>query len=187
MTRLVLIRHGETDWNREGRYTGQSDIPINDVGLAQARRLAENLRKESLDGLYSSDLARASMTARVVSEATGVEVQQDRRLREIDQGDWEGLPFSEIRHRYHGLLEQRKKDPLSVAPPGGETVGELRARVLDALEDVLRAYPLGIVAIVSHGLPLAIIKTHFQGLPIEAIWDHIPENAAPFMIDTEGP
>ncbi len=187
MTRLVLVRHGETDWNREGRYTGQSDIPLNDVGVAQARRLAKRLRDESLDALYSSDLARAAMTARIVSEVAGVEVQQDRRLREINQGDWEGLPFSEIRLRYHGLFEQRKKDPHSVAPPGGETVGEVRTRVLDALEDILRAHPLGPVAIVSHGLPLAIIKAHFQGLPIEAIWDHIPENAAPFMIDTEGP
>ncbi|MFQ5943120.1 MAG: histidine phosphatase family protein [Anaerolineales bacterium] len=185
MTRLILIRHGETDWNREGRYTGQTDIPLNDVGLRQARNLAERLREELLDALYSSDLARATMTSRLVSEVTGTKVRLDTRLREINQGEWEGLPFNEIRNRYRRILDLRKKEPLSAAPPGGETIGEVQSRVLDSLEDILGNYPHRTVAIVSHGLPLAIIKTHFNDLPIEAIWDHIPENAVPFVIDAE--
>jgi len=179
MTTLILIRHGETDWNIEGRYTGQSDVPLNARGLEQANSLAEQLQGRKIDVIYSSDLRRAHQTAEALAESCGVRILIDPRLREVHQGEWEGMLFKDIRARYSQAWEQRARDPLLVAPPGGETVGEVRARVLEALREILQQHPDGHLAIVSHGLVLALIKVHIAGLPIETVWDHIPNNAEP--------
>ena len=187
MTELILIRHGETDWNVEGRYTGQSDVPLNANGLAQARQVAKRLRGQLLEAIYSSDLLRARQTAEAIAQATGAPLILDPRLREIHQGEWEGLHFDEIRARYAEAFQRRQQDPLNVAPPGGETVGQVRARVLAALEDILRRHPRSRVAIVSHGLALALIKQHLQDLPIQQVWDLIPDNAEPETLPAEAP
>lgn len=185
MTKLFLIRHGETDWNLEGRYQGQSDIPLNANGLLQAEKLAEKLRTQHLDAIYSSDLMRARRTAEILGQATGAPLHIDLRLREINQGEWEGMLFSEIRQRYPELISQRRSDPLSVTPPGGESIEQVRERVLAALDAIVSAHPDGEVAIVSHGLALAIIKVHLSDLPISSVWDQIPENAQPELVSTE--
>lgn len=185
MTDLLLIRHGETDWNLEGRYQGQSDVPLNEEGLKQARDLAQRLQHYPLDAIFSSDLKRAQKTAEILRDVSKAPLYLDPRLREIHQGEWEGMLFSDIRSRYAEAFEERLNDPLQVAPPGGETVGELRRRVLDAIDDIIIRYPHGLVAIVSHGLSLAIIKVHFNNIAIENVWDYIPDNANPEKIIVE--
>src|SRR3990172_6670891 len=160
MTDLILIRHGETDWNLEGRYTGQSDVPLNQGGVDQARRMAEELRGEPLAAIYSSDLARCTRTAELLAEVSGAPLRLDPRLREIDQGEWEGMLFEEIRSRFQQAWERRQQLPLEGSAPGGETVGQLQARVLEALQEILTALPDQAVAVVSHGLALAIIRVH---------------------------
>jgi alpha-ribazole phosphatase len=185
MTTLILIRHGETNWNIEDRYTGQSDIPLNARGLQQAETLASNECVEKIDLIYSSDLQRASETAKRLQAGRAVPLYLDARLREIHQGEWEGLHFDEIHARYRQAWEQRKNAPLQVAPPGGETVGEVRQRVLAAIRDIIKSHPKETVAIVSHGLALAIIQVEVRGLPIETVWDHIPDNAKPKSLEVE--
>ena len=177
MTTLLLIRHGETDWNRQGRYQGQSDVPLNPVGLEQAAAAARALDGRPLDAVYTSDLQRARATAQAVAAATGAPLLEDRRLREVHQGDWEGQLFDDIRVRDAERLAARRRDPLGIPPPGGETVLEVRARALAALDEIVRRHPAGRVAIVSHGLTLAVIKTHLAGAPIESVWERIPPNA----------
>ncbi len=185
MTKLFLIRHGETDWNLEGRYQGQSDILLNANGLLQAEKLAETLRTQHLDAIYSSDLTRARRTAEILARVSESPLHIDPRLREINQGQWEGMLFSEIRERYPELIAQRRTDPLSVTPPGGESIEQVRERVLEVLEAIATTHPVGEVAIVSHGLALAIIKVHLSELPISSVWEQIPENAQPEMFSTE--
>ncbi len=185
MTELVLIRHGETDWNLEGRYQGQSDVPLNERGVQQAEQVAKRLQGQPLEAIYSSDLSRARQTAEALARMTGAPLHLDPRLREIDQGRWEGMLFEDIRQRFAEAFERRKRDPLQVAPPGGETVGQLQQRVLQAVREVLQSHPSGRVAIVSHGLALAVVKVQLQGLPIEAVWDHIPPNAEPEIIEVQ--
>ncbi|MEW6568066.1 MAG: histidine phosphatase family protein [Chloroflexota bacterium] len=185
MTRLLLIRHGETDWNVEGRYQGQSDVPLSEAGRQQARRLAVELRDVPLSAIYSSDLARARETAQMVAEASGAPLRLDARLREVNQGEWEGRLFDDIRHDYADLLQRRRQDPLHVAPPGGETVLELRSRLIPAVEDIVQAHPRANVALVSHGLALAVIKASLNGVPIERVWDLIPGNAEVEWIEVE--
>ena len=178
MTELVLIRHGETDWNRELRWQGQTDVPLNSTGMRQAQAAAEGLRGTKLEAIYSSDLQRARQTAEAVAAATGAYVRQDRRLREIGLGDWEGMTFDEIHRRDGGALDLFRGDPVNSRAPGGESVPEVRRRVLACLQDILRAFPRGSVAVVSHGLALAVVKVLLLGLPLETVWQHEPANAA---------
>lgn len=131
MTQLILIRHGETDWNVEGRWQGQADVPLNERGRAQAVQLAQELKDDGIDAIYSSDLIRALETAEKLSEATKLSVQIDRRLREIHQGEWQGMLVSEIQTRYADRFARRRDDPLHIAPPGGETVAQVKTRVID--------------------------------------------------------
>jgi alpha-ribazole phosphatase len=186
MTELLLIRHGETDWNVEGRYQGQSDVPLNDRGHAQAAKLAAQLKGTQIDAIYSSDLERAKGTAEILAEVINAPVVLDPRLREIHQGLWEGMLFQDIQGKYAEAFERRKQDPLTVAPPEGETVGQLRSRILAALRDVLQKHPDGRVAIVSHGLSLALIRVELMDIPIQQVWDHIPPNAEPEIVAAEG-
>ena len=185
MTEIILIRHGETDWNIEGRYQGQSDVPLNQNGILQAKDMARRLQHYHFDVIVTSDLSRAQETAEVLSETCNAPLRIDPRLREINQGEWEGMLFADIRSRYAEAFEDRLRNPLEIAPPGGETVGQVRERVLDAIREVVEQFPDGIVAIVSHGLSLAIIKVHFGNLAIDTVWDHIPSNANPERIFVE--
>jgi broad specificity phosphatase PhoE len=97
---LILIRRGQTDWNLAGRYQGQSDLPLNQHGREQALQIARSLDGTGLSAIYASDLARARDTAQILARAAGLKVQLDPWLREINQGEWEGMLFAEIQARY---------------------------------------------------------------------------------------
>jgi len=177
MTRLVLVRHGETDWNVEGRYQGQANPPLNERGRAQARQVAEELKGQQLDALYSSDLRRAAETAAAIGQATGLPVHHDPRLREINQGEWQGLLVTEIEQRYPELFHRWREAPLTVTLPGGESIAQMQERVLAAVEEIVRRHPGQRVALVTHKLPMAVIKCHYQNIPLERLWELIPPNA----------
>lgn len=176
MTRLYLVRHGQTDWNVEGRWQGHADIPLNQAGLAQAEKVAGELAREGLQAIYSSDLQRARQTAMILAAHTDLPVILDARLREIHQGEWQGLLVSEIEARYGEAFQRRRNDPYNVAPPGGETVEQVRQRVVQAFEDIIARHPGARVAVVSHGFALAVAQVHYQGLPTQQAWEMIPDN-----------
>jgi probable phosphoglycerate mutase len=168
-TTLVLIRHGETDWNVEGRYQGQADPPLNARGLAQAHELAAKLRDVGLDVLYTSPLRRALQTARVVADALGLRLHVEPRLMEIHQGDWQGRLRDEIAARYPELFRRWLTEPWSVTPPGGESLSQVQARVYAALDDILARHPGQRIGLVTHRIPIALIKVRYQGLDRDAI------------------
>jgi len=183
MTQLCLIRHGQTDWNLEGRYQGQSDVPLNQTGLAQAQSLAEQLKGPTFSAIYSSDLMRARQTAEPIAKMLGITIQVDLRLREIDQGEWEGVLVEDIKARYAELWSQRTVDPANVRPPGGETVGEVATRIYEALDDIARLFPTERVLIVSHGLSIATAICRDKGIPVGQAYTVIPENVQPVWMD----
>lgn len=183
MTQLCLVRHGQTDWNLEGRYQGQSDVPLNENGFVQAMQLAEQLKGETFAAIYSSDLLRARQTAQPVAKMLGMPVQIEPRLREINQGEWEGVLVEDIRARYAELWSQRTVDPASVRPPGGETVGEVAARVYAALDDIARLFPTERALIVSHGLSIATAICREKGIPVGQAYTVIPENVQPVWME----
>ncbi len=150
-TRLILVRHGETDWNLEGRYQGQADLPLNERGRKQAKLLAERLRGERIEAIYASDLSRAYETAEIIAEAIGLEVKPLESLREVDTGVWTGLTFQEVESRYPEHLREWRADPLRVKRLEGESYLELFERTRTAIEEIVEAHPDQTVLIVGHG------------------------------------
>ena len=130
---LFLFRHGETDWNREGRLQGHTDTPLNATGLAQAEALVDRLRPHGLDAVVSSDLARAWTTGRIVAEGLGVPLILEPGLREAQIGEAEGLFWPEVKSRFGEALTERWFTEDDAAFPGGETGLETRTRGLAAL------------------------------------------------------
>ena len=183
MTHLYLIRHGQTDWNLEGRYQGQSDVPLNEKGIAQVQSLIEKLNGHSFAAIYSSDLMRARQTAEPIAKALGMEVNIDKRLREINQGEWEGVLVDDIKARYAGIWSQRTVNPASVRPPRGETVGEVAERVYAVLDYISRLIPNGQLLIVSHGLSIATAICRDKGIPVGQAYTVIPDNVEPYCME----
>jgi broad specificity phosphatase PhoE len=140
MTTVLLVRHGETDWNREHRWQGWADVPLNELGRRQAAELAARLREVGLDAVYSSDLRRAFETAELVAAERGLRVIADPGLREIDVGSWSGLTRAEIDERFGGVW-----------PADAETDDAHAARVRGAAARILREHPGGTVLLVTHG------------------------------------
>jgi len=151
VTRLVLVRHGETAWNRETRIQGHTDIPLSDHGHWQARQVGAALRDEGIDAIYSSDLQRALDTARAVAEATGLPLSLEAGLRERHFGAFEGLTHDEImsRHPEEGR-RWRERDP-HYGPQGGETLTVFYERVIGAALKLAALHPGQTIALVAHG------------------------------------
>ncbi|HAL61839.1 MAG TPA: hypothetical protein DCP08_05460 [Chloroflexi bacterium] len=150
-TRLLLVRHAETDWNLEGRYQGQSDLPLNERGRKQAKLLAERLRGEGIEAIYASDLSRAYETAKIIAEAVGQEVKALESLREVDTGVWTGLTFEEVESGYPKHLREWRADPLRVRRLEGESYLALFERTKAAIREIVEAHPEQTVLVVGHG------------------------------------
>jgi broad specificity phosphatase PhoE len=150
-TRLILVRHGETDWNLEGRYQGQADTPLNERGREQAKLLAERLRGERIEAIYASDLPRAYETAKIIAEALGQEVKTLESLREVDTGVWTGLTLQEVETRYPEHLKEWRANPLGVKRLEGESYLALFERTKTTIREIVKAHPDQTVLIVGHG------------------------------------
>jgi broad specificity phosphatase PhoE len=185
MTSLHLVRHGETDWNVQGRWQGQADVALNDRGRAQARQSAEKLASLSLAAIYSSDLVRAAETACLIAQVNPAPLILEPRLREIHQGEWQGQLVQEIQARHVSAYQQGSHDPLQLAAPGGETPWQVRQRALAAVNDLVERYPQGNVVVVSHGFTLAVLITHFNRIPFEQVWEQIPGNGEIIVLEVE--
>jgi broad specificity phosphatase PhoE len=168
VTKLVLVRHGETDWNRDGRWQGGSDTRLNELGREQARELAEQL-DGTVDVVYSSDLARAHETAEIVAAKLGLEVRVDPRLRERGFGSWEGLTMPEIEERFADS-HRRWRDGEGAGADDAEPFEDFSARVNDFLADVLRLHPDEEVLVISHGGSIRVIHALATGL--DYVRDH---------------
>jgi broad specificity phosphatase PhoE len=185
MTSLHLVRHGETDWNVQGRWQGQADVALNEHGRAQARQSAEKLAGLPLAAIYSSDLVRAAETARTIAQVNPAPLILEPRLREIHQGEWQGQLVQEIKAHHLDAYRQDSQDPLQMAAPGGETTRQVRERAVAAVRDLVDRYPSGNVVVVSHGFTLAVLITHFNQVPFEKVWEQIPQNGEIIRLEVE--
>lgn len=157
--RVIFIRPGETDWNRLDRWQGWVACPLNAHGRAQADSLANFLRNIGLSALYASDLRRAAETAAIISEKLGYEPIYDERLRERQIGDWQGLSLEEVRAWYPEDYTQLVAAPEDFKVPGGESLKEVKARMLAAFHDIVAADKAETVAIVSHTVTIRTLLT----------------------------
>lgn len=162
-TTIVLVRHGETDWNRERRFQGRADTPLNESGRAQARELAHLLRGDRLSAVYTSPLRRATETARIIGDRLGLEPRELEALREIDVGDWQGLTADEVRARFPDRLDAAWRSGW----PNGESHDQLTARVLPALLELTRGHAGERVLGVTHAGPIRAALAAATGLSHE--------------------
>jgi broad specificity phosphatase PhoE len=164
-TTLVLVRHGETDWNRENRFQGHADPALNDTGRSQARALADELRGEHFAAAYTSPLRRAYETAAILAAGLGLEPVAEEALKEVDVGSWSGLTRDEVESRFpDGYLRWLE---YGHGWDDGETYDELGERVLSGLLEIAARHPDTRVLAVTHGGPIRSALAAADGVPFE--------------------
>ena len=163
---VFLIRHGQTSWNKERRFLGRSDIPLDEDGHAQATLLAQALSPIPFDAVYSSPLSRAWATATKLAQPHGLEPEVLPGLTELDQGELEGMKGVLLPERFPAFYQAWRADPTHVRVPGGETLAECQARVVSSTHATLahRTTP-GPIAIVSHKVAISAVLCDTIGLP----------------------
>jgi probable phosphoglycerate mutase len=176
-TRLYLVRHGETDWNREQRLQGALDVPLNSAGVAQAHRLADYFVRIPIVCVVSSPLARASATAAILAEACACPLTTDARLREIDHGTWSGRTLPDLGQCFPSLVKDEQLLPEAFAVSRGEQLSAVYRRASEALADLLDAYGGQSVVVVGHGVTLAAMWCAATGLEMARFQERQPPNA----------
>ncbi len=165
---VIVVRHGQTTWNKEGRWQGHFDSPLTPRGLAQAEALARRLVNQRFSALYSSDLGRATQTAQIISAATGRGVVCDARLRERNLGIFQGLTSEEIKTTYPEEYEiYRSRDPDHVLP-GGESLRYQVERNVGCFEELARKHVGESIVVVTHGGVLSGLFRHTLSIPLQA-------------------
>jgi broad specificity phosphatase PhoE len=155
---ILLLRHGQTDWNLQRRCQGISDLELNGSGVQQALEVAAALRYEPIRIIMSSPLKRAVQTAEVVRQRhADVPIIVDKQLRELDHGYLEGLTFDEIKEKYPEFMARWRVAPASLPTPGGESLADVDARAWEALQRVIEIHSTGTVVLVTHNFPILSI------------------------------
>ncbi len=181
MTRLVLIRHGITEWNTERRYCGHKDVDLSREGAAQAEKLGKKLKTAKFDKVYCSDRRRALQTCRIIFKQA--KITKVRDLREIDFGVLEGLRYKEIMEKYADVYEKWLKDPYKNSIPKVEKMKVFKKRVELAIKNIIRLNSGKTVAIVCHG---GVIGVFVSGiLKAKGFWSHIPSVASITVVEYE--
>ena len=161
---IVLVRHGATDWNLQGRCQGSSDRELSEAGVRQAGQIADLLGNEELSAIYSSHLRRARQTAEIISRPHDLPVLIEENLRELDHGELEGLTFNEIKTRYGEFLIRWRSEPADLRVPGGERLADVAERAWNGLKDIVRRHPdAGRILVVSHNFPILGIVCRVTG------------------------
>ncbi|MBI2359037.1 MAG: histidine phosphatase family protein [Deltaproteobacteria bacterium] len=165
--RLLLLRHGATDWNLAGRCQGATDLELNETGFRQAQQAAASLSGEPIDAVYSSDLKRAVQTARFISQPHGLTVTIDASLRELDHGMLEGLTFEEIRASFPEFMRVWRSEPAEAPVPGGERLADVERRAWEGLSRIVERHGSEqTVVIVSHNFPILAVLCRITGTPL---------------------
>ena len=149
MTEILLVRHGETEWNADQIFRGRADINLNEKGFVQAKLLGEYLRNSRMEAVYSSPLQRAVLTAETIARPHSLGVRTEPALVDLDYGEWQGMPLTEVKKIYKGLYIKWEKAPESVKFPGGESLDDVKNRAVVAVNKIVKKHK-GSVVLVSH-------------------------------------
>ena len=171
MTHIILVRHGQTEWNRIERFRGRADVPLNETGLAQAeltgRRIATEWKPAAV---YSSPLSRAVRTAEIIAGNFNLPVQIHPGLTDIDYGQWKGLTPDEVREHWPKMIDDWYNKPDFACIPGGETLAELRSRALKVIDELVACHEGQTIAVVGHTVINRIILLGVLGLGNDRFW-----------------
>ncbi len=178
MTTFVLVRHGQTEWNRVERFRGRSDIPLNETGRTQAEALARTLSSLPIAAIYTSPLERAKQTGETIARRLGLTVQPTEGLLDIDYGTWEGLTPREAETQFPTLYENWLKEPHLVEFPGGESLAQVRGRALQVVDDLAEQHQGQVVVLVGHKILNKVLLCAVLGLDDSHIWQIEQDEAA---------
>jgi len=183
---IILVRHGQTEWNRIERFRGRADVPLNATGLAQAEATAQRVATQwKPAATYSSPLARALKTAEAIARYTNQPVQVHPGLCDIDYGEWQGLSPEEVRQHWSTELETWYKHPHLARIPGGETLDEVRQRATAALNELIALHPGQSLALVGHTVVNRLILLEVLGLGNHRFWHLRQEPCAINLFEVE--
>jgi broad specificity phosphatase PhoE len=168
--RLLLIRHGETLWNREEIFRGQIEVPLNETGFSQARHIARLLQEVPLDAVYSSPLGRALETARIIAEPHGLSVISEPGLIDLDYGSWQGLSHQQVRERFPDLYQVWLTAPHKVRFPNGESLDDVSSRSLDTVKRLAAVHRDHNVVAVTHRVVIKLLICAILGLGSSGFW-----------------
>ena len=178
MVEIILVRHGETDFNASEKFRGRVDVPLNDTGLRQAELLGEHLRDEKIDVVYSGPLRRALATAEAVAAPHRLAVNVVHNLNDIDCGKWQGLTVAAVKEKYPELYQDWLDSPGRVRLPGGESLEDVRSRVVPFTQDAVTRCGEGRIVLVSHRVVHKVLICALLGLGNNSFWS--------FKLDTGG-
>jgi len=184
MTRLILIRHGETDYNIRAIYCGASNPPLNSKGIAQAEKLHTRLKKFKIHKIYSSSLKRALQSAKIIFKNRKIQILPE--FREVSFGIFEGLTYSEIIKRYESIYQRWIDDTIKTRIPKGENLQDLQKRVMNKLTFLISKHAGKTIAIVTHGGPIRVIICNILKVGIQKFWEMEQANASLNIIQFRG-
>jgi probable phosphoglycerate mutase len=173
--RLLLARHGQTEWHHDNRYAGRTDVELTETGRGEAQALARRAREEASVLVVCSSLHRALDTASVAAEACGVELQIEDRLREIDFGDWEGRTLDEVRETNPAAVEQFEQNPGERPFPQGEPLPVATERALEAFYELHKKFEDRTVLVVAHNTLIRLSLCSLLGIPLEQYRKRFPQ------------
>ncbi len=186
MTRLVVIRHGRTEWNRVERFRGRADIELDEVGMKQAEATAGRIAEWQVSAIYSSPLRRALATAEVLARRFDLEVKSLPGIIDIDYGEWQGLSPDEAAARDDGLYSRWLKSPHKVKFPGGESLAGVRKRAASAVDGLITQHPKETIALVSHKVVCQILILSLLGVDNSHFWQIAQDVCAVNLFEIRG-
>lgn len=186
MTKLYLVRHGQTEWHSNGTTSGKVDIDLDETGRDQISKVAHRLSKAGIEGIYSSPRSRCIQMAEAVAKLTNLQVKSDDRLQEMDIGDWDEEIYYPLTQLGKKLLQHINIDPSKLSTQSGESFDLLRGRLKEWLNEVFDLYPEGSVAAISHSGPICILVAEVAGIPMEEAFRTSIDLASITILDYKG-
>ena len=185
-TKVIMVRHGETEWNVLCKFLGSVDLPLNEKGRRQAGYAREALKDTHIDVIYSSPRKRAYETGEIIRGDRDLEIRTDEGLREIGCGKWEGMNGKEVEEKYPGQIELWGNRPEECRIEGGDTFQQVSDRIVDAFWRIVEANRGKTILITSHMICLTLLMIHFEGRPINDMWEVKPiANAALNIVEVD--
>ena len=178
MTQIYLVRHGQTQWNKEQVFRGTTDVPLNESGQEEARLTGEALRDRPIRAVYTSPLVRASETAAAIARIHGLEVQTLQGLTDLSFGEWQGVPHSTVMERYPDLYRQWLEEPHRVTFPGGDDITTLQSRAVKAVKETASSHPEQTIVMVSHRVVNRVLICGLVGIDLSLFWQIGQDTAA---------
>lgn len=179
MTRLILIRHGQTAWNLQKRYAGFTDIGLDPEGKKQIKKISNRLKNEFIHCVYSSDRIRAIESSKIIFEK--IKIKKLKALREINFGVFESLTHREIMEKYQAIYQKWLKNPFSITIPQGESLKNFKKRIKNVFKKIISSNKNKTIAVVSHGGTISIVISSI--LKSKKFWDYIPKSASISVVE----